>query len=175
MNVLDDLEHDEGFVPRTYIDSLGFQTIGFGHKLLKGESFPNGISRAEALELLEKDKAIAVKNCHDHLEPEYSECNEVRQNVLQEMMFNLGLEHLEEFHHLIMDLQDQDYEGAASEMVNSLWHKQVGLRAVRLSILMAKGEDTDGVLQGPTPSPPIHKEKTLSWLAELEQAVERIL
>ena len=31
----------------TYVDSLGYPTIGYGHLVLKGESFSNGLTEAE--------------------------------------------------------------------------------------------------------------------------------
>ncbi|MGA7255424.1 MAG: lysozyme [Terracidiphilus sp.] len=49
----------EGFRPSTYLDSVGLPTIGYGHKLLPGESFSVGITQAEAQALLTRDVAAA--------------------------------------------------------------------------------------------------------------------
>lgn len=45
-----------------YKDSEGFLTVGYGHLILQDESFTNGITEAEADELLEKDIQIARAN-----------------------------------------------------------------------------------------------------------------
>jgi lysozyme len=49
------LKQSEGFRPHTYKDVNGLATIGFGHRLLAGESFPNGITELEATRLLVND------------------------------------------------------------------------------------------------------------------------
>ena len=37
----------EGFVSKSYLDPVGIPTIGFGHRVLKGETFPpDGITEA---------------------------------------------------------------------------------------------------------------------------------
>jgi lysozyme len=45
----------EGYRQRTYLDVAGFPTIGYGHRLLASESFPNGIDEAQANEILACD------------------------------------------------------------------------------------------------------------------------
>jgi len=37
------------------MDAAGFPTIGYGHRLLNPESFPNGLEEAQAAELLASD------------------------------------------------------------------------------------------------------------------------
>lgn len=44
---------------QVYKDHLGYPTIGYGHLIKKGESFPNGLTDEEAEALLIKDIAIA--------------------------------------------------------------------------------------------------------------------
>jgi lysozyme len=45
----------EGYRQHTYLDVAGFPTIGFGHRLLASESFPNGIEEAQANAILARD------------------------------------------------------------------------------------------------------------------------
>jgi len=52
---LDLLKRSEGFRSRTYLDAAGIATIGYGHRLLPHESFPNGIAEAQAEEILLSD------------------------------------------------------------------------------------------------------------------------
>jgi lysozyme len=49
----------EGFVAHTYNDPVGLPTIGYGHKLLPGESFPNGITETQGEQILASDAAKA--------------------------------------------------------------------------------------------------------------------
>lgn len=49
------IKKSEGFRSRTYQDVAGFSTIGYGHRLLRHESFPDAISEAQALDLLAAD------------------------------------------------------------------------------------------------------------------------
>jgi lysozyme len=56
---LDMLKKAEGFRNQTYTDLAGLQTIGFGHRLRFGESFPNGVNLAEAEGILAGDLRTA--------------------------------------------------------------------------------------------------------------------
>jgi lysozyme len=46
------LKRSEGFRKRVYLDVAGFPTIGYGHRLLHPESFPNGIDEPQAAGIL---------------------------------------------------------------------------------------------------------------------------
>jgi lysozyme len=46
------LKKSEGFRSRVYLDVAGFPTIGYGHRLLHTDSFPNGIDEPQAANLL---------------------------------------------------------------------------------------------------------------------------
>ena len=47
---------NEGYAAHVYNDA-GKQAIGYGHDLLPGESFPNGVTQQEALDILGRDCA----------------------------------------------------------------------------------------------------------------------
>jgi lysozyme len=49
------LKQSEGFRSRTYLDVNGLPTIGYGHRLLASESFPNGIAETQAAAILVSD------------------------------------------------------------------------------------------------------------------------
>ncbi len=49
------LKRSEGFRNRVYQDVAGFPTIGYGHRLLHSDSFPNGIDEPQAANLLAGD------------------------------------------------------------------------------------------------------------------------
>jgi lysozyme len=52
---LDLIKRSEGFRSRTYLDVAGIPTIGYGHRLLAHESFPDGITEEQAAEMLAED------------------------------------------------------------------------------------------------------------------------
>jgi lysozyme len=52
---LDLLKRSEGFRGRAYLDVAGFATIGYGHRILPTESFPDGITEAQAEQILAND------------------------------------------------------------------------------------------------------------------------
>ena len=49
------LKRFEGFRNRVYLDVAGLPTIGYGHRLLHSDSFPNGIDEPQAANLLACD------------------------------------------------------------------------------------------------------------------------
>jgi lysozyme len=49
------LKKSEGFRNRVYRDVAGIPTIGYGHRLLHSDSFPNGIDEPQAANLLACD------------------------------------------------------------------------------------------------------------------------
>ena len=62
--------------------------------------------------------------------------DDVRQRVLLNMAFNLGGPKLSLFIHFLAHVRDRDWEGAALEMEQSNWFREVGPRAVRLVTMM---------------------------------------
>ena len=57
---LDFIKRHEGYSDKVYEDSAGNPTIGYGHKILPGEDFSQGITKAQALTLLKQDVQGAV-------------------------------------------------------------------------------------------------------------------
>jgi lysozyme len=53
------IKRSEGFRNRVYRDVAGFPTVGYGHRLLPAESFPNGISELQAGQILVRDVRVA--------------------------------------------------------------------------------------------------------------------
>jgi lysozyme len=49
------IKRSEGFRGRTYLDVAGIPTIGYGHRLLPKEVFPEGVTEARAAEMLALD------------------------------------------------------------------------------------------------------------------------
>lgn len=110
-------------------------TIGVGRNL---EDV--GISKDEALYLLDNDIKRAVQDLDDSPSLKWWRgMTEMRQNVLVNMCFNLGLGGLLKFKKALAAMEGGRYDDAADEMRDSAWAKQVGGRAVRLVSLMRAG------------------------------------
>jgi lysozyme len=61
--------------------------------------------------------------------------------VLLDMSFNLGIVGLLRFKNTLATIRRGDYSKAAAMMLDSLWARQVGKRAVRLAEMMRTGTD----------------------------------
>ena len=77
---------NEGFSATVYLDA-GHEAIGYGHDLLPGESFPNGITQAAAQALLAQDVG-KVENAVNHLG---WPLNQNQFDALIDFGFNLGV------------------------------------------------------------------------------------
>jgi len=124
------LEHHEGVRLKPYYCTGGKLTVGVGRNL---EDV--GISRSEAQFMLEND-IIRVMKQMDESVPFWRELSEVRQLVLLDMAFNLGVFGLTKFQNTLALLEAGEYEAASEEMLNSRWAEQVGQRALNLSQAM---------------------------------------
>ncbi len=129
------LLRDEGFRLRPYTDTRGKVTIGCGRNLTDV-----GLSTLEAMDLLDHDIDRAVKGCVSAF-PWFVDLDPVRQRVLVNMTFNLGIGKLQTFRTTLKCVADGRYKSAAASMLQSLWASQVGDRAQRLAKAMESGID----------------------------------
>ena len=109
-------------------------TIGVGRNIED-----RGITEDEARYLLKND----IKIVEDELlekKPVVAGLDAVRQRVLVDMGFNLGIPTLLKFQNMWAAIEDEDFQTAADEAMDSRWAKQVGRRAERLCQAMATGE-----------------------------------
>tara|TARA_R100000951_G_scaffold87864_1_gene75832 strand:- start:474 stop:899 length:426 start_codon:yes stop_codon:yes gene_type:complete len=109
-------------------------TIGVGRNLED-----RGISEDEAQYLLQNDIEIVERELLA-AQPMVSMLDPVRQRVLVDMGFNLGLPILMKFQNMWDAIEDENWEEASAQMLDSRWAKQVGRRAVRLADAMSTGE-----------------------------------
>jgi len=133
--IKEQLVRHEGLRMKPYRCPAGKQTIGYGRNL-----DDCGISHTEAYMLLENDIQNCEKQLMDEIPEVYNKLDEVRQSVLLNMCFNLGIKGLLEFKNTLAFIDAGDWERAANGMLASKWAKQVGRRAIELSELMRKGK-----------------------------------
>jgi lysozyme len=154
-NFLDKLIDHEGMVLTVYKDSLGIDTVGIGRNLkdrgiskeeLEYMDIPNmdavyehGISEADARYLAMNDiKIVENELCRIH--PCVEDLDAVRQLVLMDMAFNMGVPRLSKFKKMWNAIHEGQFENASLEMMDSRWARQVGRRAGILSKAMKTGE-----------------------------------
>jgi lysozyme len=125
----------EGERLKPYRCTAGKLTIGVGRNLED-----RGITREEAAYLLANDITTEERELLRAL-PWVAQLDEVRQRVLLDMSFNLGLVGLLGFKNTLATIRAGDYSKAAAMMLDSRWASQVGQRAERLSRMMATGKD----------------------------------
>lgn len=124
----------EGLRFKPYRCTAGKLTIGVGRNL-----DDCGISKPEAMVLLENDILNCETELLEHLPVVYNGLNDTRKAVLINMCFNLGISGLLGFKNTLAFIGAGDFERAANGMLASKWAKQVGIRAIELSELMRKG------------------------------------
>jgi lysozyme len=129
------LVRHEGLRLKPYRCTAGKLTIGIGRNL-----DDRGISQKEAYAMLERDIQDCEQWLIDEIAEIYNKLDEVRQSVLLNMCFNLGIKGLLGFKNTLDFIGAGDWERAANNMLASKWAKQVGMRAIELSELMRKGQ-----------------------------------
>jgi lysozyme len=135
--VYEQLKIDEGVVYEIYEDHLGYATFGVGHLVLEsdpehGEPVGTPVSEERVRECFEKDLQIAIDECAVLYKEAWEGFPGEVQEILVNMLFNLGRPRLSKFKNFNAKLVAGDYAEAAPEGRDSIWYRQVGNRAERL-------------------------------------------
>jgi lysozyme len=132
--LLAELTRDEGSRSKPYRDTVGKLTVGVGRNL-----DDVGLRDDEIAYLLSNDVSRVVEALDSAL-PWWKQLDDVRQRVLVNMAFNMGVKGLLGFRNTLAAVAAPDYKAAAAGMLASKWAKQVGARAVRLAYMMEHGK-----------------------------------
>lgn len=148
-----ELVRDEGERLRAYLCSASKWTIGVGRNLddvgisaaetkalgiTVASARRDGITRVQSRALLGND----IDGCERDLDrrlPWWRTLDDVRQRVLLNMCFNLGITRLLGFVNTLKAVRDHDWRRAHDGMLASKWAGQVGVRADRLAAMMLTG------------------------------------
>ena len=128
-----DLIRDERLRLKPYTDTTGHLTIGVGHNLTD-----KGISKSVCDLMLSEDVADVVAQLDANL-PWWQHLDPVRQRALANFVFNVGIASALTFTHTLALLKAELYEAAANALSDSLWHRQVGARALRIEDMIRTG------------------------------------
>jgi lysozyme len=136
-----DLERDEGFRAEPYVDSTGHWTWGYGHKL-SGPLPPGsviGVVAAYQVLLADIERTKVGLSANPATEW-WGQLDDLRQDVIVNMAFNLGVAKLATFGQFLDFVKRGEYAQAADDELHTLWATQVGDRAHRLAQQMRTGE-----------------------------------
>ena len=130
------LEVDEGCVYKIYNDHLGYATFGIGHLVTEsdpeqGQSLGTPVSSDRVAEAFESDIQSVLRDCNI-LYSDFDDLPEEAQQVIANMMFNMGRPRLSKFKGMKRGVDSRNWNAAADEMVDSAWYRQVTNRADRL-------------------------------------------
>lgn len=138
--VFEQLKVDEGVVYEIYKDHLGYPTFGVGHLVLDsdpefGSEVGSPITEERVKECFEHDLDLAISECnHLYEDGVFGELEDEVQQILVNMMFNMGRTRLSKFKKMHAAILKGDWKEAAVEGRDSQWHKQVTNRAERLMV-----------------------------------------
>ena len=130
------LKIDEGCVNEIYTDHLGYPTFGIGHLIVEsdpenGKAVGTAVSDDRVDAAFDADVKVVLSECKV-LYPDFDDLPEEAQQIIANMMFNLGRPRLSKFVGMKRGVDAKDWNTAADEMVDSRWYRQVGARAERL-------------------------------------------
>jgi lysozyme len=123
----------EGLKLKPYYCTGGRLTIGVGRNL--GDL---GITEDEAMFLLDGDIDRVERELWRNF-PWMSKLSPNRRDALIDMCFNLGISRFKGFKRMLKAIENERWETAACEMIDSEWARQVGRRAGELAQIIREG------------------------------------
>ena len=137
--VYEQLKIDEGVVYEVYKDHLGYPTFGVGHLVLEsdpehGAEVGTPVSEERVRDCFERDLDTSISECVALYGEQFNDWPGEVQEVIVNMMFNMGRSRLGKFKNFRAALEDQDWKQAGIEGRDSLWYNQVTNRAERLMV-----------------------------------------
>ncbi len=139
--IRDMIRRHEGYRDAIYRDTEGNMTVGVGRCLRVGQKVPG-----EVLEDWFNDDLFRARHDAETLGiyAQLPTLCPVRTAVLVDMIFNMGLRGVKGFKKMLSYLRRSNFDGAADEMMDSKWARQVGKdegeRAWELARMMRSGQ-----------------------------------
>ena len=129
--LMESVKKHEGYRNKVYLDTLGKRTVGVGHLCV--EDFWEDDKEYEEsflMEILQKDLQEAIRGAKELMEEHgCADIDERAEEIIIEMVFQLGRTGGKKFRNMWKALAEQNYIGASFEMLDSKWAKQTPNRA----------------------------------------------
>lgn len=124
---------DEGYRSTVYRDSLGYMTVGIGHLVQPADNlhFGDYADNERVMAFFEHDVNHAIEGAKSIFKS-FDDMPEDVQQVVVNMVFNLGATGLSVFKKFIAAVKAGNWAQAAEEMKDSIWYTQTGCRSRRL-------------------------------------------
>ena len=136
--LLESVKKHEGYRNKVYLDTLGKRTVGVGHLCV--EDFWEDDKEYEEsflMTILEHDLQTAIKGAKDLMaENGCMDIDEQAEELIIEMVFQLGKTGVSKFKNMWKALSGLDYSTAADQMLDSRWAKQTPNRANGMADVM---------------------------------------
>jgi lysozyme len=133
--LLESVKKHEGYRNKVYLDTLGKRTVGVGHLCV--EDFWEDDKEYEEsflMEILQKDLQEAIRGAKELMEEHgCADIDERAEEILIEMVFQLGRTGVSRFKNMWKALSEHNYVGASFEMLDSRWAKQTPNRAKNMA------------------------------------------
>jgi lysozyme len=118
----------EGHKKSTYIDSMGYKTVGIGHKFEKGEPVKSTYTESEVDSFFKKDLEQAISDTKRVFHNFDTLPKEVKIKLVS-LTFNMGRGGIQKFNDFRSAIANKDWKSASAELADSKWAKQTGKRA----------------------------------------------
>lgn len=140
------LRQEEGVSHEPYIDSLGYPTTGIGFKLgpqnapLSHYTFTLSDNTIDAWLQDNVNSVSTSMQQNADIAKALTHCNQPRQDILTSMSYQMGVSGLAGFHNMLSAIDAENWDEAASQMLDSTWAKQTPDRAKRHAAVMQSGQ-----------------------------------
>ena len=127
VELLEAVKLSEGFRDKVYKCTEGYDTIGYGFAV------KDLVMDEDVSEMILRRKLDALIDRVNTRFPFVKKMPEEGQDVIYEMCYQLGVSGVSKFKKTLVYLENKEYRMAASEMLDSKWHRQTPNRSQRLS------------------------------------------
>ena len=136
--LLESVKKHEGYRNKVYLDTLGKRTVGVGHLCV--EDFWEDDKEYDEkflMTILEHDLQTAIKGAKELMEEhDCADIDEQAEEILIEMVFQLGKNGVSKFKNMWKALAEKNYIGESYEKLDSRWSKQTPNRAKAMAKTM---------------------------------------
>jgi lysozyme len=129
--LLESVKKHEGYRNKVYLDTLGKRTVGVGHLCVE-DWWDDNVEYEEKflMDILQKDLQESIRGARELMEEHgCKDIDEKAEELLIEMVFQLGRTGVSKFRNMWKCLSELNYVGASFEMLDSKWAKQTPNRA----------------------------------------------
>ena len=130
------IKQHEGNRLQVYKDTLGLDTIGYGHLVKPGEDYSAGITQQQADELFDKDfdhhYQAATKT------PGWSLASPKQRRAMVDLTYNMGPSWHKKFPKFSAAAAKGDWREAANQLRDSRWYKQVKSRGQTITRMIGE-------------------------------------